>query len=341
MLKKSLFPIIFIALFIQGCGYSIKYGKYDNQRKENIVSNKPDKPVVMFLLDASASMNEQDLGKIRIVQAKESLINTVSQLDIDRYDAGLIIFKECEAKLVVEPSSELDKIVGITRAIKAEGSTPLAKAIRFSGTVLENIAQKMVILLSDGKETCNGNPVAEAKKLHERYGIDINFQIIGYAVDDSTRRQLEEISNISEEWTYHDAKDSFILKQVFDDIMTKHQMRYSSWINFDEFVFEFDTDSTQLKREYSSKIQKVYNYLKNNYEHIRIIGHTDSTGTKAHNLKLSKKRAKVVRNELVRLGINPDRMTIDGKGEGEPRAKNDTKDARKRNRRVQILIQKP
>jgi outer membrane protein OmpA-like peptidoglycan-associated protein len=337
MLKKSLFPIILMALFIQGCVII----KHNNQRKENIVFHKPDKPVVMFLLDASESMNEQDLGKIRIVQAKESIINTVSQLDIDRYDTGLIIFNGCEAKLVVEPSSNVDRIVDITRSIKADGKTPLAKAIKFSGRVLENIKDKMVILLSDGKETCGGNPVAEAKKLHERYGIDINFQIIGYAVDDSTRRQLEEISNISEKWIYHDAKDSFTLKQVIDDIMTKNELRDERWIKPDEFVFEFDTDSAQLKREYSSAIQKMYNYLKNNYEHIKIVGHTDSTGPKAHNLKLSKKRAKVIRNELVRLGINSDRITIDGKGEGEPRAKNDTKEGRKRNRRVQILIQKP
>jgi len=336
MLKKRLLQIFFVGLliFIQGCASSIKYDV--NQRKERIVS---DKPVVMFILDTSESMNEQDYsGEIKIDKAKEPIIKTVSRLDRTRYNASLITFEECDPKLAVKPSDNLDKIVNITRYIEAKGSTPLANAIRFSGKVLENIENKMVILLTDGEESCNGNPVAEAKKLYERYGIKINFQIIGYAVDDSTRRELEKISNISKAWGYHDAKDYIDLKKIIDEITFVYR---DPRINANEFVFEFDTGSAQLNEDYSSEIKKMHNYLKNNNEHIKIIGHTDLVGLKASNYELSKKRANVVRNELVRLGINPNRITTDGKGEEKPIARNDTEEGRRRNRRVEILIQNP
>jgi outer membrane protein OmpA-like peptidoglycan-associated protein len=335
MLKKRLLIIILVGLLIQGCASSIKHSS-GHQRKERIVSN-----VVMFILDTSGSMNEQDLGKIRIDQAKKSVIKTVSQLDRNRYNASLITFEECNPKLAVKPSGNLDRIVNITRYIEAKGSTPLANAIRFSGEVLENIENKMVILLSDGKETCGGNPVAEAQKLHEKYDIKINFQVIGYAVDDNTRRELENISRVSKAWSYHDAKDYIDLEKIIDEIMTKNNLRSLSWRNANEFVFEFDTGSAQLSEEYSSKIKEMHDYLKNNNKHIRILGHTDSVGLRTSNYELSKKRAKVVRNELVRLGINPNRITTDGKGEEEPIARNDTEKGRRRNRRVEILIQNP
>jgi len=330
MLKKNLFKIIFIALFIQGCS--------------SITTHHPqpdNKPVVMFILDTSSSMTDTDSDQRKIDIAKESLINTVTQLDRNRYNAGLITFKGlCGVKLAVTPGENLDNIVNITRSIEAGGLTPLAKAIRFSGEVLKNIDDKMVIILSDGMETCDGDPVAEAKKLHHRYGININFQVIGYAVDDSTRRLLKEISNISEDWKYYEAKDSYNLKQVIDDIMIKTGIRYPEWENSKKFVFEFDTDSTELKG-YSAEIYKMYNYLKHNDKHIKIIGHTDSRGSKAHNLKLSIERAEAVKDELIDLGIHSNRITTDGKGESEPTATNDTDDGRQKNRRVEISIQKP
>jgi outer membrane protein OmpA-like peptidoglycan-associated protein len=333
MLKKSLLQILLVTLLMQGCS-QIPINRVQQEKKYY-----SDKPVVMFILDTSGSMNEQDLGEMRIDKAKESIINTVSQLDRNRYNASLITFEECGAKVAVEPSSNLDKIVDITRHLEVKGKTPLANAIKFSGKVLKNIDKKMVILLTDGQETCGGNPVAEAKKLHKKYDININFQVIGYAVDDSTRRELEKISHISKGWNYHDARNYIDLKKVIDDIMTKNKMRSSSWINADEFVFEFDTGSAELPEEYSSKIKEMYNYLKYNNKHVKVIGHTDSVGSNASNDELSKKRANVVKNELVRLGINLMRITTEGKGEEEPIKNNDTEEGRKRNRRVEILVQ--
>ena len=79
--------------------------------------------------------------------------------------------------------------------------------------------------------------------------------------------------------------------------------------------------------------------LRNNpYSDVRIVGHTDSTGSEAVNNPLSVDRAASTRNYLVNRGVDGRRIAIDGVGERYPIASNDTADGRARNRRVEIFV---
>lgn len=69
---------------------------------------------------------------------------------------------------------------------------------------------------------------------------------------------------------------------------------------------------------------------------IEIAGHTDNTGSRALNLRLSQARASAVRHYLARKGVAPDRMVARGYGEAQPVAPNETPDGRARNRRVEL-----
>ena len=71
---------------------------------------------------------------------------------------------------------------------------------------------------------------------------------------------------------------------------------------------------------------------------VRIVGHTDSTGSDAINDPLSVNRASSVRNYLVARGVAGDRIAIDGRGSREPIADNATEAGRARNRRVDIFV---
>ena len=71
---------------------------------------------------------------------------------------------------------------------------------------------------------------------------------------------------------------------------------------------------------------------------VRIVGHTDSTGSDAINDPLSVNRASSVRNYLVAHGVSGQRIAIDGRGSREPIADNATADGRARNRRVDIFV---
>jgi outer membrane protein OmpA-like peptidoglycan-associated protein len=75
---------------------------------------------------------------------------------------------------------------------------------------------------------------------------------------------------------------------------------------------------------------------------VEIEGHTDSKGNAAYNQKLSERRAEAVKRWLAeREGIAADRLATRGAGAGRPVADNSTDAGRQKNRRVEVVIQKP
>lgn len=71
---------------------------------------------------------------------------------------------------------------------------------------------------------------------------------------------------------------------------------------------------------------------------IRIVGHTDNTGSDAINDPLSVNRAQSARDYLVSRGVSSRRISIDGRGSREPIADNATEAGRARNRRIEIFL---
>ena len=74
---------------------------------------------------------------------------------------------------------------------------------------------------------------------------------------------------------------------------------------------------------------------------VRIIGHTDSTGSDAVNNPLSVNRAASTREYLVDRGVAMNRIAIDGRGSREPVADNSSAAGRAKNRRVEIFVAEP
>jgi outer membrane protein OmpA-like peptidoglycan-associated protein len=74
---------------------------------------------------------------------------------------------------------------------------------------------------------------------------------------------------------------------------------------------------------------------------VRIVGHTDSTGSDAVNTPLSVDRAQSVRDYLVGRGVTAARIETAGKGSREPVADNATEAGRAHNRRVEIFLREP
>ena len=71
---------------------------------------------------------------------------------------------------------------------------------------------------------------------------------------------------------------------------------------------------------------------------LNIIGHTDSDGTDATNLQLSKSRAAAVKEVLITIyKISADRLSTDGKGETQPIGDNKTINGKAQNRRVEFV----
>jgi outer membrane protein OmpA-like peptidoglycan-associated protein len=101
-----------------------------------------------------------------------------------------------------------------------------------------------------------------------------------------------------------------------------------------EKVF-FETDKATLKPESAVTLDKVAASLKDFPDiKIQVSGHTDDTGSAAHNLRLSEARATTVMNYLISKGVSPSMLSEKGYGETEPVADNKTAEGRAQNRRV-------
>lgn len=101
----------------------------------------------------------------------------------------------------------------------------------------------------------------------------------------------------------------------------------------------FRTDSAELFPRAIEKLRPLVGYLRGNPGvRVAIIGFTDSRGTDAHNQDLSERRAESVRAALEDMGVTRARFRVEGHGEREPVASNDTPQGMRLNRRVEVTL---
>jgi len=109
-------------------------------------------------------------------------------------------------------------------------------------------------------------------------------------------------------------------------------------ITFDSGLM-FDYDSYQLKAETEENLRALAETLqKYDDTNILIEGHTDATGAEDYNLQLSDWRAESVSKFISELGVKNNRINMEGYGESQPVASNETAEGRQQNRRVEVAI---
>lgn len=103
----------------------------------------------------------------------------------------------------------------------------------------------------------------------------------------------------------------------------------------------FESSKYDLLPTSHVELQKVVDLLKNNPElNVELAGHTDNTGGKEMNQRLSENRAKAVYEYLVEKGIDASRLSYKGYGASRPVATNDTEEGKAANRRTTLEIVK-
>ena len=110
-----------------------------------------------------------------------------------------------------------------------------------------------------------------------------------------------------------------------------------------DVLFEFN--SARVTPEFRATLKKLARYLTDGegFETLLITGHTDSIGSVAYNDRLSLKRARSVRQELLAY-LSPDehdKITAQGRGERDPIADNGNYQGRALNRRVEFNLRRP
>ena len=101
----------------------------------------------------------------------------------------------------------------------------------------------------------------------------------------------------------------------------------------------FDTGRSDIKGNFAPILDRFAASLRDNQNtNVRIVGHTDNTGSDAINNPLSVDRATSTRNYLTIRGVSGQRIQVGGQGSYQPNASNSTPARRAQNRRVEIFV---
>lgn len=178
---------------------------------EDEVTTKQKKMNVVVLMDASGSMKGEIAGKTKMELAKTAIAGFVEQLPDDA-NVALIAYghvgtsagedkaASCKAVESVYPLSayQADNFASSLNSFEAKGWTPLAGAINKAGEILQAYPSdeysNLVYMVSDGVETCEGDPVAAAKQLQNQ-NIKAKVNIIGFNVDNEGQQQLKQVAD--------------------------------------------------------------------------------------------------------------------------------------------------
>ena len=151
--------------------------------------------------------------------------------------------------------------------------------------------------------------------------------LIGYAL----QKQEDQLKQIEAE--------SYRRDQEIQDMAVRRNAETQALVVTLAGDFLFDTDSATLKPGSYDKLNKIAGVLNSDTStSIMVKGHTDSRGSEAYNMELSKRRAESVKNALVQAGTNPARITTLGYGESQPLVGENTSAAWQQNRRVELDV---
>lgn len=141
-----------------------------------------------------------------------------------------------------------------------------------------------------------------------------------------------EIAEAGEGGTYDLSGD----RGSFDDLVQN-----TNALSAETVYFDFDRSNVKASEE--PKLDRVASYLEqNSMTKLLIEGHCDKRGTEEYNRSLGERRALSLREYLINLGINPDRITTISYGEDRPAVPNATTEGEfARNRRGEFVVLEP
>ncbi|MFM7662221.1 MAG: vWA domain-containing protein, partial [Bacteroidota bacterium] len=183
---------------------------------------------ILFILDASNSMNTEWDKKTRIELAKEHLNNSIEGLrGVPNLEIALRVYghqspitatyQDCnDTKLEVGfAANNIDKIKQRIRGIEAKGTTPIARSLEAAAADFpDTLARNFIILITDGIEACDNDPCLIAKKLKDK-GVKVTPFVIGLGMDLS---YLEKFKCIG---SYFDSESSESFNSTLQTVIKK------------------------------------------------------------------------------------------------------------------------
>lgn len=262
----------------------IEYGYADDQPGKMEIGEGEDgvQVNIQILFDASGSMAEEVEGKEKMDIAKEAVQDFVSEMP-ETANISLRVYghegsnqqedkeESCAGTEEVYPLSpyEEEAFTDALEQFEPTGYTPLAASIEASQEDLEGEdgedVENMVYVVSDGEETCGGDPVQAAEDLNES-DMEALVNIIGFDVGSDEQEALLNIADAGEgEYFSADSEDQ--LREVFDaerDFLIEEWLAWESdqrSDNIDEMMGDRD-DISEMEGEMREVATEERNHLR-------------------------------------------------------------------------------
>src|SRR5215204_6328517 len=188
---------------------------------------------IALVLDASGSMKARlPDGTTRIEAAKTAVGNLVGKLPVDARLALRVYGhqsppqrRNCEDTALLVPfdtaANNKAAVLQASRSVEAQGYTPIAYVLKLAAGELagEEATSRVVVLVSDGQETCGGDPCVAAKALADA-DAKLVVHAIGLAVDAAARFQLQCLASAAR-GTYFDAQTGGDLARMLGEAAEK------------------------------------------------------------------------------------------------------------------------
>ncbi|MEO8530806.1 MAG: VWA domain-containing protein [Deltaproteobacteria bacterium] len=178
----------------------------------------------MIVLDASGSMWGQIDGKTKVEIARETLASVLKDISPDE-ELGLVVYGhrtkgDCGDIEVAVPAAKgtAQSIIDFANNTKFLGKTPLSDAVQMAADSLHSTEEKAtVILVTDGLETCGGDPCALGTAL-EGSGVDFTAHVVGFGLSDEEGKQVACLAD-NTGGKYFAAKDAAGLSEALSQVV--------------------------------------------------------------------------------------------------------------------------
>lgn len=192
------------------------------------------------VLDASGSMADTSGGGTRMDAAKEAIqgfaddLPLGSTLSLRIYGHGGSNTSEgkaesCESSEVVfEGDADDSGLTDVLGEVEPVGYTPLAKAIGDSAAdIPEDASDAIVYVVTDGLETCGGDPVAAAQDLAAE-GVEPVVNVIGFEVGNADQQALRAIAQAGS-GTFTSVDSGAALAEYWAEENARMQQAWREW----------------------------------------------------------------------------------------------------------------
>lgn len=155
-----------------------------------------------LIVDYSGSMNaKMKDGATKVASAKKCVTDLIDRLPSD-LNVALIVYgaskaRGCSDIDIVQPLGAIDKasLKSKVNGFKATGMTPIASSLTKAGEELKKAkGGSAIVLVTDGAESCYGDPAAVAAKLSAEFGVRFGINVIGFGIEPQEKAKLADIA---------------------------------------------------------------------------------------------------------------------------------------------------